>query len=217
GIKGIGVIHQVTPEHLKNDLLSQRLLRPDYKVHPPHKQNIYMPITYIEPTNVNAKAVGLDMAHENNRFTAALKARDTGTAQITAPIVLVQDNTKTPGFLCYVPYYARGENKTLEDRQKNFLGMVYAPFVFHKLMQGALNKEKREVSIRVLDKTNVLYNENKSSEKDYDPNPMFAKTLNLDLYGRSWSFDIQTTNSFRTAHTSSQPMMILLGGSLIDN
>lgn len=216
GINGIGIIHQVKPEHLNNYLRSQRLLRPDYKIHPPHKQNIYMPITYIEPTNVNAKAVGLDMAHENNRFSAALRARDTGTAQITAPIVLVQDNAKTPGFLFYVPYYARGENKTLEDRQKNFLGMVYAPFVFHKLTQGALNKEKREVSIRVLDKTNVLYNENKSSEKDYDPNPMFAKTLNLDLYGRSWSFDIQTTNSFRTAHSSSQPMMILMGGILID-
>ena len=51
----------------------------------------YFPITYVEPAAANAAAIGLDMAHEINRLTAMRKARDTGGAQITAPIVLVQD------------------------------------------------------------------------------------------------------------------------------
>ena len=66
------------------------------------------PITYIEPVSTNAKAVGLDMAHEANRYAAAKQARDSGVARITGPIVLVQDEQHTPGFLFYAPFYRGG-------------------------------------------------------------------------------------------------------------
>ena len=104
GINGIGVIRSVQPEQLAGYLEEQRRLRPDYAIHPAHGENEYLPITYIEPVATNRKAIGLDMAHETNRYTAAKKARDTGTAQITGPITLVQDTQKTPGFLFYAPY-----------------------------------------------------------------------------------------------------------------
>lgn len=106
GINGIGVIHHIPPDDLDVYLEKQRRSRPDYHLHPEHNESIYLPITYIEPSSENALAVGLDIAHEPNRFSAALKARDTGTAQITGPIVLVQDTTRTPGFLFYAPFYA---------------------------------------------------------------------------------------------------------------
>ena len=99
GINGIGVIHSVQPEQLPGYLEEQRRLRPDYAIHPAHGESEYLPITYIEPVATNQKAVGLDMAHEANRYNAAKKARDTGTAQITGPITLVQDAQKTPGFV----------------------------------------------------------------------------------------------------------------------
>jgi CHASE1-domain containing sensor protein len=86
GINGIGVIHYVPRGKLNSYLEKQRQDRPDYKVHPEHNGNELFPITHIEPVNINAKAVGLDMAHEVNRYTAAKKARDTGLAQITGPI-----------------------------------------------------------------------------------------------------------------------------------
>jgi CHASE1-domain containing sensor protein len=46
------------------------------------------------------------VAHEKNRLSGALNARDTGEANITVPIVLVQDSEKTPGFLFYTPFYS---------------------------------------------------------------------------------------------------------------
>ena len=70
----------------------------------PTRSDDHWPITLIEPVAINASAVGLDMAHETNRYTAARKARDTGTSQITGPIVLVQDSARTPGFLFFVPF-----------------------------------------------------------------------------------------------------------------
>jgi signal transduction histidine kinase len=217
GISGIGVIKHIAPENVEAYLAKQRLSRPDFHIHPKHNKSEYLPITYIEPSGVNAKAVGLDMAHETNRYTAALKARDTGTAQITGPIVLVQDAGRTPGFLFYAPYYSGGKYKTAQDRHSHFMGMVYAPFVFHKLMEGVLKKENRHIWIRVKDSKDLLYDEHIESEQEFDPNPLFASEVDLNLYGRTWTFEIQTTNSFRAANSSDQPSIILAGGILIDS
>ncbi|MBT5550618.1 MAG: hypothetical protein HOJ79_09090 [Nitrospina sp.] len=118
GINGIGVVHYIPPQKLNSYLEKQRKQRPDFHIHPKHNENEHFPITYIEPVNVNAKAIGLDMAHETNRYTAAKKARDTGLAQITGPITLVQDEGKTPGFLFYAPFYKENAFGSLEERKK---------------------------------------------------------------------------------------------------
>ncbi len=217
GINGIGVIHQVLPDSLENYLVEQRSSRPGYHIHPEHDEPINFPITYIEPSDENIQAIGLDMAHEPNRYKATLQARDTGKAQITGPIVLVQDATRTPGFLFYAPFYSGGVYQSLEERQEHFTGMVYAPFVFHKLMNGVLGKSKRQVRIRVLDGSQVLYDEHSEADEAYDPDPLAQSNFSLDLYGRSWTFDIRSTKAFREASANSQPTMILLGGITIDS
>ncbi len=216
GIGGIGVIVNVLPQNLAAHIESQQQLRPDYRVHPNHLQQVHMPIVYIEPEAANLRAVGLDMAHEINRQTAANKARDTGTTQITGPIVLVQDESKTPGFLFYAPYYAGGSYATEVERQQQFVGMVYAPFIVNKLMAGALDKDKRHVGIHLADGSQVIYDENTAAEEDFDPNPIFTRQTTLDLYGRSWNFDIWSTQSFREALASNQPIFILIGGIMMD-
>lgn len=217
GISGIGVVDYANESTLESHLASQRQLRPDYRVHPQHAEKDYFPIVYIEPEAPNAKAVGLDMAHETNRYTAAKKARDTGTAQITGPIVLVQDAGKTPGFLFYAPYYADGVYSSAAERQENFLGMVYAPFVVKNLMAGTLEKNKRSISIRMTDGADILYDEHTVEEADFDPIPLFAKTVSVDAYGRTWDFEIWSSKSFRAAAESTQPTFILIGGIAIDS
>ncbi len=217
GINGIGVIHFVSPQRLSTYLEEQRQQRPDYRIHPKHSNKEFFPITYIEPISVNSKAVGLDIAHEINRYTAATKARDTGLAQITGPITLVQDTGKTPGFLFYAPFYKDNAFGSLEERKKNLTGLVYAPFVVKKLMLGMLQKEKRDVGIQISDTTELLYDEHVASNEGYDPRPLFSKNYNMDFYGRTWVFDIRSTKSFRSFAANDQPMMILVGGVIIDS
>ncbi|MGH1438765.1 MAG: sensor histidine kinase [Cellvibrionaceae bacterium] len=218
GINGIGVIYYVEKADLPAFLKNERINRPDFKNHPQHTRDIYLPITYIEPVASNAKAVGLDMAHETNRFTAAIKARDTGRAQITGPIVLVQDSEKTPGFLFYAPFYQGGNTKhnSLERRQEQFIGLVYAPFIFKKLLKGTLDENKRSVGLRIKDTDNTLYDELLESNTDYDSKPLFKKTASINIYGREWTFDIWSTQSFRHQTHNSQPRIILAGGIFID-
>ena len=195
GINGIGVIHALEKDEVQAHLEAQRVLRPDFKIHPEHDQPVSYPITYIIPVAGNEQAVGLDMAHETNRFTAAKQARDTGVAQITGPIVLVQDTGKTPGFLFYAPYYRQDTPDTVEARQREFVGLVYAPFVMRKLLEGVLAQERREVGITISDLGEVLYDENRPGEPFYDDKPLFQQEITIPLYGREWLFHVRSASS----------------------
>ena len=215
GINGLGVIHRVEEQDSTDYLSEQRALRPDFQIHPEHPGALKLPISYIIPVQGNEQAVGLDMAHEQNRFQAACKARDSGESQITGPITLVQDESHTPGFLFFAPFYDGGHYDSIEDRNKHFSGLVYAPFVVNKLMQGTLSKEKRHVGIRLLDGDNTLYDEHKPAEPDFDSDPLFTRNADIELFGRPWTFEIWSTKSFRTATLDSQPVKMLIGGALL--
>lgn len=217
GINGIGVIYRFPNDEKLNEFNEDiRRFQPEFQVYPPHDAGEYWPIVYIEPLESNKKAQGLDMAHEENRFTAAKKSRDTGTAQITGPITLVQDSESTPGFLFYVPFYEKDELYSIKSRQEHFIGLVYAPFIFKKLMQGTLQKEKRHVGISISDGGEMLYNEHRPDLIGYDESPRFTKQVTKEIYGRQWVFDIHTVKTFDGLFKSNQPTYILVGGLLIE-
>ncbi|MFT5679834.1 MAG: signal transduction histidine kinase [Myxococcota bacterium] len=217
GINGIGVIHAVSLAGRDDYLTWQRQLRPDYAIHPPHTQSELMPISYIIPAAGNIKAVGLDVAHEGNRYQAAKQARSTGTPQITGPIVLVQDAEHTPGFLFYAPFYdSHGPPPGEEsDRVAHFKGMVYAPFVVHKLVRGTLSPEHRLIRLRLSDDTEILYDELTQPTEPGVRNPLHARYM-LEVYGRNWTVEVESTADFHEATQTSQPAFILVMGLLID-
>lgn len=218
GINGIGVIHYIPPEKKAAYLAWQREAMPGFDIHPTHQQNEYWPITYIEPQANNMKAVGLDMAHESNRYSAAKNSRETGEANITGPIILVQDARKTPGFLFYAPWYGNSsERAEYGATGGRFFGLVYAPFIMYKLMDGALANTNRQINFSIHDGPDELYNELTPDSEDYDPDPMFKQQITLQLYGRPWTFTVQSSQLFRLQNTQNQPMLILIGGLLIDS
>ncbi len=210
GINGIGVIHAV-PRRMEEEFLArQRATRPDFSIHPAHTGADLMPISYIVPVEGNEKAVGLDMAHEANRFTAARRAVTTQSAQITGPIVLVQDAAQTPGFLFYAPIAA--DEPVTTPRAE----LVYAPFVVKRLLEGVLAQRRRLVSLRISDGAEVIYDELQDESPDRDPEPMFSRTEVLELYGRTWTVAMDSSATFRAGEQGSQPLLILLAGLLID-
>lgn len=216
GINGIGVIHSVRKSDVDRYLATQQTTRPDFSIFPKHEGEELFPISYIVPVRGNEQAVGLDMAHEKNRLQAVRQSRDSGNATMTAPITLVQDSKKTPGFLLFAPYY---DSKALvgpQSRRDHFSGLVYAPFVVHRLMRGTLEKEKRHIGIRLYDGDTIIYDENQASGQDYDATPLFTSSTELEMYGRKWHLDFRSTKSFRDAVSTSQPIFILIGGVLID-
>ncbi len=217
GINGMGVIYNISKEESAKFLKEQRQSRQDFKIHPQHNHHRLLPITYIIPVKGNEQAVGLDMAFERNRFTAALKAEQTGKAQLTGPIVLVQDRERTPGFLLFAPFYSKQNLITAKERQKYFLGMVYAPFIMKKLMGGTLDQRNRDIAIKISDNKAVLFNELQPSDPHYDKDAQYKKQVNIQIYGRTWTFHLWSTSSFIRATSSNQPDAILFGGIIIDS
>lgn len=216
GINGIGMIKAIDPSQIDAFTETQRQMRPEFRVYPQHDRPIAYPITYIEPIEANRQAVGLDIAHEINRYTAAENARNTGTAQITGPIILVQDSNKTPGFLFYAPYYKHDGSDHTHHNPADLQGLVYAPFVVKNLMEGVLSQENRHVNIQLSDDGETLFTELDGLNPDYDPAPYHTRSYTLNIYGRDWIFDIESGLSFRNAQTASQPIIILIGGLFID-
>jgi len=217
GVSGIGVIKRVPESSLESYVAKQRQERPDFRVHPLHTGTDFWPITYLEPLAGNEAAIGLDMAHESNRFTAAQKAMRTGETQITGPIALVQDDEKKPGFLFFHPFYRTSKVLQQENKEATFLGLVYAPFIVSRLMEGTLANSNRLLHFRISDGEHELYSEfRQTAERNYDTSPMFQASYSLGIYGREWTFDVQSTQLFEKYNVSRQPAAILIGGLIIN-
>ncbi len=219
GINGIGVIHYVDSSDLPIFLSRIRETVPAFKIFPAHDYNLSLPITYIEPEASNKSALGLDVAFEKNRRTAALLARLTGETQISGPIVLVQDQSKTPGFLFYAPYYRGSDLDASEwsavQREKNFRGLIYAPLVVSNLVEGVLHTENPLVSVTLLDHESVLYEDESLERTD---KPAFSVEEVVDMNGRIWTFRIASTVEFENelGSAADQPIMVLLSGLCLD-
>ena len=218
GINGIGIIFNLKKDQLDTYLAQQKIMRPDYSIHPSHQESEYWPITFVEPVATNFRAIGLDMTFEYNRYAALKKARDTGLAQLTAPITLVQDAKKTPGFLLYTPFYKHiAKQSSIQQRRDNILGVSYAPFIMANFMLGTLEKRQRHILLTITDGDALLFTDDDGIENSQiDPSPLFKKHINIDIYGRTWTFDIESNKSFRQLSSNNQPSIILLGGLIIN-
>ncbi len=209
GIAGIGLIVAVSRENVDTHIAEYRRDRPTYQPYPEHDMDELLPIVYVEPEARNLAAIGLDMAHEARRYSAARRARDTRSTQITAPIQLVQDDVGQQGFLLLAPFYNSDMNASWDARPGAFLGFVYAPFNFNDLLVGALGRDNREVAIKLTDGTSVLFDEFESSTG----NERHRTNRILPMFGREWEFEFRSNEFLPDTGVSTA---ILIAGLSID-
>lgn len=217
GINGIGVIYSVPFQYIDQFKAKYQQDYGDIKftIYPKHDKEHFLPITYIEPLDNNRAALGLDMAHEDNRYTAAMLSLNTGKAQITGPIVLVQDKEKTPGFLFYVPFYEQDLNLTT-DELTHLSGLVYAPFIVAKLMSGVLSQENRKVSLNIYDESEVIYSEELDDKQGNLKKLNLTTSITKNMYGRQWTYQISANSLFSEIEEIDQPIIILISGLVIN-
>lgn len=139
-------------------------------------------ITYIEPLENNRQAVGLDLASEEKRRLAAIRARDTGRHTITGKITLVQDSKRGAGFLLYYPFFKNGfQTNTVQERRKALAGWVYAPFTSENFFKGALGETAKEVNLYAFESKNMSPDDLLfSSENLSSPPSSFEKITEIE-------------------------------------
>lgn len=220
GINGIGYIEYVERDRLDAFMAEVATLGFEgFEIHPPSEQDALFVIKYIEPYEGNEEALGLDIAFEEGRRSAAISARDSGEARLTPRILLVQDDTKTPGFLLLRPYYQPGASiDTVEERRAAFLGWVYAPFVGARTLTQLTSSQDNNYSFSVFDggaadPDMLIFASAAAANSDHEP--LFKAYSQLELYGRTWTIEWGSLPDFEASKSSRAHIVVLFLGLLL--
>lgn len=224
GIQGIGFALMLGPKAV---LPHEAAIRadgfPDYRIRPPGAREQYSSIIYLEPFDWrNQRAFGYDMYSEPVRRAAMEQARDTGRPAISGRVVLVQETAQDvqAGFLMYLPYY-RSERplSNVEERRQALIGYVYSPFRMADLMRGILGSTTPDLGFVLYDGNGVLTADTllyESNPESAAYQPSHSLTVPIDLNGRTWTATFHSRPAFDTAMASSQPLLIGIGGFIVD-
>ncbi len=223
GVRGFGFIERVTSERLPEFIEAQQAGgAPDFSVRRlnPSDSSDYLVIKFIEPEHQNDQALGLDIGSEEHRRRAALHAIDTGMPSITGPITLVQDQTRLPGVLLYVPVYAHQASQvTPEQRRAALVGLLYAPIVVKELLADIAKIHGDRIRFQLFDSTDdssnrVLVFGSTGAAQAVDPDSLFSKRIEVPVLGRSLSLQLDSSRQFDAEVSSLLPWAVFVAGVL---
>ncbi|MCF4097266.1 CHASE domain-containing protein [Maritalea mediterranea] len=221
GINGIGYIDRVPAREVDAFIAAQRKSGvPDFKSHPEVTHDTYYIINYIEPLAINGPALGLNIAFETNRKTAAELAARTGKSAITQRILLVQDAEQTPGFLLLFPIYSTGVFDQDTDPETDLLGWVYAPFIGKNLLGDLTASQGERIGINIYDGatadvTKLIFTEDGRLDATPDNQPIYKKSATFNIMQQDWTIEWVSTKSFETTTIDFQAELILITGIVI--
>lgn len=223
GMNGIGFIAAVKDEDVPSFLEDIRSDgAPNFTIHPPGKHPENFIISYLEPFDLNDKALGLNIAFEQNRYEAATLSRASGKTALTKKIHLVQDKEKTPGFLLLQPMYKKtGHHEDTNIDQNNFIGWIYAPFVARNFFTNITNSQDDDINVIVYDGEeknidNIIYSENGGEEKK-NTAPLFSTEKTIAVYQQKWTVVWESTPHLEREYQSIMPAFIMMGGILFSS
>lgn len=220
GINGIGYIADLKRLDDVQFMAAERQDgAPEFDIHPEKVERGRFIITYIEPIADNREALGLNIAFEKSRYEAAVHARDSGLATITRRILLVQDSTKSPGFLLLQALYRKGlPIDTMEQRQAAFMGWIYAPFVGRSFMADLTPSQGETLHLKVYDGTTIddgdLIFSSEPAAVRATMAPEFTVRHKLKIMQKTWTLEWTSTPEFERVTASNEPKLILGGGLL---
>lgn len=229
GLQGFAFAERVNPADLPEHIARIRAEGfGQYTVAPAGQRDLYFPITLIEPFDVqNQRAFGFDMFSEPVRREAMTRAMDTGRATLSGIVQLKQDKAEnaTPGFLMYLPVYKPGvELRSVQDRRQAIRGFVYSPFRGVDLMGNVLGQGKTPLSFKLHDSTNLTQQSliySSGSDEKVNARSSFADhrhtaTVPIELPGRTWMVQFQSTRDFDEEVHNATPKLILFAGGIIN-
>ncbi|MFW1677092.1 CHASE domain-containing protein [Pontibacter sp. JAM-7] len=214
GSRGFGFIQKVPRNQEAAFLQAAREVgRSDFKI---SELNAHvhdrLVIRYIEPVTNNRQAVGLDIASENNRRTAALQAMRTGEATLTHPITLVQaSGAVRHGFLLLIPTYTPGmPMATPAEREAAAFGLAYTPLLMDEILEG-LDMIGQELSLTVLDidadgSPSLFYAAGELAESQRQPSLTGQRPIHL--FGRDWIVEVKALPAFFSQLNHQPPVRI---------
>jgi PAS domain S-box-containing protein len=166
GIRGFGFIERVPRAELSSFIQAQaRSGMPDFQLRTSGQAPDLLVISRIEPLAANRGALGLDIGSDRARRDAAERAIQTGADALTAPVALVQDNLRRPGWLVFVPVFQRAVAAAAAPGNpaaaaavaqpgrpsERLMGLLYAPIVAAEVLADAKDSLEGQVDFQLID------------------------------------------------------------------
>ncbi|MGB7242609.1 MAG: CHASE domain-containing protein [Sulfitobacter sp.] len=169
-------------------------------------------IKFIAPLLPNDAALGLDIAFEAERRQAAVLARDTNSAQITAPITLVQGGSESAGFLLLVPLFGRSDTQL---NAGTFQGWVYAPIVGSQIFEQLTLAQDQFFEVEIADggdggPQRPIYQS--TGGRDRGDLADFSATADIQLFGRTWHMKWRSTKAYEDTVLDGTRYVVLFWG-----
>jgi PAS domain S-box-containing protein len=218
GVRGFGFVERVQREDVGAFLLRERQDEsPDFAIRSlgdNQHDNLYV-IKFIEPAIDNQGAQGLDIGSEARRRNAIEQAIDSAEPTITAPISLVQDNQRTPGFLLYVPVYHKAARlNSATERRTALRGVLYSPIVLRELLANIEEISGQDLNFKLLDGSVQTQADSVMFETHLAPGQRFRSELTLKAPGRPLTLQIASSAHFDASAVNPLPWLVGLGGTL---
>lgn len=220
GARGFGFIRRV-PAQQQDSFLAQARAdgMPDFQIRQlaPHDGERFI-IQYIEPVENNRPAVGLDIASEHSRRSAAIAAMASGEVRITGPITLVQAIGKPlQSFLILLPIYRGAVTPTtLEARMAQGIGWSYAPLLTEEVLQG-LTLDREGLHLQLSDITDAdqpqwFFGHDTDTS---DTQEVASHALSRQVYGRLWQIELHAQQAFVDQLNLVSAQLVALVGTLL--
>ena len=164
-------------------------------------RDVYYPVTFIEPLIGNLPALGFDLASSEQRKVAIDKTIELGSAVITEPITLVQENQKQSGVLLIL-----GINKN-----QNNSGVVLTVLRMGDFMDKLLADKRPMIYTRLIDleSKNSLYDNFSSDTK------VALYKHAFDFGSRHYRLEAAPTQAYFDQHQRWQSLTVLAAGILV--
>jgi signal transduction histidine kinase len=221
GIQGIGFSRRIVAAERDAVLAEARRDVPDFRFWPEPAAPEFHAILYLEPQDPrNRHALGFDMASDQRRRDAMMRARDSGSPAATGRVRLVQEAVEPveeqAGFLIYVPVYRGGHvPATVEGRRAALLGFVYSPFRADDLLRGIFSPNQASPS--GLEVFEGSFGDGQLLHRSPLPEPGLSRSASIntiDVAGRSWTILVRDVDDMSAA-TQAMVGLIVLGGALL--
>jgi PAS domain S-box-containing protein len=201
GARGFGFIRRVAEVDERSFLDSARkdgMSNFSIRQLAPHSGERYV-IQYVEPISTNLAAVGLDIASEVNRRTAADMAVRTGMPTLTGPITLVQlANKPKQSFLFLLPIYRSGKTpETIVERERMAFGWSYAVLNMQDILgKDVIDPNLGQLTIQDItnpDRIETIY---ETSQLGMPQQVIQQFAITKSIFGRVWNLNLRVYPSF---------------------
>lgn len=190
-IMGLGFMSLVKKKDLpafeKKMNLKVRILDPENS----KNYDDHIIVTYLEPSEDNLAALGLDAGSEKFRREAAVKSKEIHNTIATKPIELIQDQKHRASFVLYHPLW---------NNKNEFLGWTFAPIISTSFFGKAFEKISHILRIKVTVDDKTIYRTEDSDDHHFRNNS-YKKSTQIILFGLNHKIDFYPTNLFFARHS----------------